>query len=893
MDQQQYNTNGFTPQDLSSKLSGLKLESDPIAQAAHTHHHKRPARVFHDLGANTENIPQTINDPSNNSDAEAASASSTSFIPAMPELNNAGSSGFAAAAAMAAQNPTVRPVGSGAGPRVDPDQIPSVVAIRELNQKYYNTHMYPTMQKLCPPIAGTEYSAVDQGSSNPKFGRLTLCSIPATSDVLASTHLPIGLIVQPLAQLRPDEQSVPVVDFGDSGPPRCNRCRAYINPFMQFADGGSKLICNMCQFANIVPGEYFSPLDATGRRIDRDQRPELNFGTVEFPVPKEYWKIEPKPIKYVFAIDVSADAVNKGLPHLAAQSIRKALYGPNSDLPTGCKVAIISFDRTLHFYNLSSNLQQAQMLVTPEIDDVFLPLLDGLFVDPEESRLVIEDLLDRLEVLFEDLKVPEPAFGAVLEAAFKALEATGGKLLATLSALPTWGPGSLAFRDDPRLYHTEKEKILFAPGNPYYKDWGHKYASAGIGVDFFVFPSTYVDIASFGTVPELTGGDLFYYPNFVPQRDGRRFITEFSNSINRETGYQAQLKVRCSNGLQVSSYYGNFYHSHPASDLEFGTIDSEKSVTVMFKFDGKLDTKLDAHFQSALLYTTKDGQRRVRCHNFVAGVTSQIKEVVKFCDEDALLAVITREAIHKTSTDQLKDIRSRINDKCVEILAAYRKHGASTSSPGQLILPEALKELSVLLLGLLKLKALRGGNVNSDARVFSMKLLKSMPIDQLSFYLYPRIFGLHTLRETDGYTNETNGKFEFPQCIRASLSRFDEGGAYIIDNGQNCFLWIHRRATSALLRDLFGPKIEKLEAIDAYTNELPEIDTAISRQSRNIISYLSDRRGSRALSIQLARQELDGAEYEVKAMMVEDRNNEAMNYVDYLCHIHKHIQLAH
>jgi len=50
-------------------------------------------------------------------------------------------------------------------------------------------------------------------------------------------------------------------------------------------------------------------------------------------------------------------------------------------------------------------------------------------------------------------------------------------------------------------------------------------------------------------------------------------------------------------------------------------------------------------------------------------------------------------------------------------------------------------------------------------------------------------------------------------------------------------------------------------------------------------------RGSKALTIQLARQGLDGAEYEFARLLVEDRNNEAQSYVDWLVHIHRHVQL--
>lgn len=38
----------------------------------------------------------------------------------------------------------------------------------------------------------------------------------------------------------------------------------------------------------IVPGDYYSPIDANGRRADLDYRPELNRGCVEFIAPSEY-----------------------------------------------------------------------------------------------------------------------------------------------------------------------------------------------------------------------------------------------------------------------------------------------------------------------------------------------------------------------------------------------------------------------------------------------------------------------------------------------------------------------------------------------------------------------------------------------------------------------------
>lgn len=62
-----------------------------------------------------------------------------------------------------------------------------------------------------------------------------------------------------------------------------------------------------------VPGEYFCALDASGRRYDTDQRPELSKGTVEFVAPTEYMVRPPMPPSYFFLIDVSVSAVRSGL----------------------------------------------------------------------------------------------------------------------------------------------------------------------------------------------------------------------------------------------------------------------------------------------------------------------------------------------------------------------------------------------------------------------------------------------------------------------------------------------------------------------------------------------------------------------------------------------------
>jgi len=365
--------------------------------------------------------------------------------------------------------------------------------------------------------------------------------------------------------------------------------------------------------------------------------------------------------------------------------------------------------------------------------------------------------------------------------------------------------------------------------------------------------------------------------------------------VTRETGYQALMKVRCSNGLQISAYHGNFIQHTFGADLEIGIIDADKALGVTFTYDSKLDPKLDAHFQAALLYTTASGQRRVRCLNIIAGVSENPKDCLKFIDQDAVYAMLAKEASTKlaTTSSTLKDIRLGLTEKTIDVLAAYRKNFLSQSHPpGQLVMPERLKEFSMYMLALIKCRAFKGGNETSDRRVHEMRLIRSMGALELSLYLYPRMIPIHNLQPEDGFPDEkTGGHLRLPPTTRTSFSRVEPGGVYLVDNGQQCLLWFHAQTSPNLIQDLFGEDKTTLQSLDAYTSTVPVLATHLNAQVRNIIEFMRVMRGSKGLTIQLARQGIDGAEFEFARMLVEDRNNEAQSYVDWLVHIHKGVQL--
>lgn len=245
-------------------------------------------------------------------------------------------------------------------PRIDPDQMPAPVQVREQDEELFEDKFFGTMERDRVPLATTQYIGLDQGNCNPRFMRSTVDRIPFNKELADKSKLPLGLIVQPLAKSKSDEVGIQVVNHGEEGPVRCTRCRAYINPWCIFTHGGSKFECNVCAHTNEVPSWYFANTDMSGRRIDVNERPELRYGSVEFEVPKDYNSARtPAPLSYVFALDVSIQSIQSGMLQSVCEALKSALYDSegSSKLPKN-RVGIITFDKGVQFYNLHVSLRK-------------------------------------------------------------------------------------------------------------------------------------------------------------------------------------------------------------------------------------------------------------------------------------------------------------------------------------------------------------------------------------------------------------------------------------------------------------------------------------------------------------------------------------------------------
>lgn len=143
--------------------------------------------------------------------------------------------------------------------RLDPDAIPSPIQVIEDDRNNRGSEPFVTgVRGQVPPLVTTNFLVKDQGNASPRYIRCTSYNIPCTSDMAKQAQVPLAAVIKPLARLPPEEASPYVVDHGESGPLRCNRCKAYMCPFMQFVEGGRRFQCCFCSCVNDVPPSIFS-----------------------------------------------------------------------------------------------------------------------------------------------------------------------------------------------------------------------------------------------------------------------------------------------------------------------------------------------------------------------------------------------------------------------------------------------------------------------------------------------------------------------------------------------------------------------------------------------------------------------------------------------------------
>ncbi|NXF92725.1 SC24D protein, partial [Eubucco bourcierii] len=769
--------------------------------------------------------------------------------------------------------------------KLDPDAIPSPIQVIENDKASRGRQVYATNTRgQIPPLVTTDCIIQDQGHASPRFIRCTTYCFPTSSEMAKQTRIPLAAVIQPFAIVPPNETPLYIVNHGETGPIRCNRCKAYMCPFMQFIEGGRRYQCGFCSCVNDVPPFFFQHLDHTGQRVDHYERPELSLGSYEYVATLDYCRNSkpPQPPAYIFMIDVSYRNVKSGLVRLICNELKTLLDKlPREDEESSAiRVGFVTYNKVLHFFNVKSSLAQPQMMVVSDVGEVFVPLLDGFLVNFQESRSVVINLLDQIPEMFADTNESETIFAPVIQAGMEALKAAecAGKLFIFHSSLPTAeAPGKLRNRDDKNLLNTDKEKTLFQPQVNTYEALAKDCVANGCCVNLFLFPNQYVDVASMGLVTMYTGGTLYKYNNFQLDADSSQFLSDLRRDVEKKTGFDAIMRVRTSTGFRATDFFGAIYMNN-TTDVEMAAVDCDKAVTVEFKHDDKLSEDSGALIQCAVLYTSVSGQRRLRIHNIGLNCSSQLADVYKTCETDALINFFAKSAFKAILNQPLKTVRDILVSQTAHMLACYKKNCASPSAVSQLILPDAMKVLPVYMNCLLKSCVLMGRpEIPMDERAHQRQLVMSMGVADTQLFFYPQLLPIHSLDPKSDVV---------PAAIRCSEERLSEGGVFLLANGLSLFLWLGVSAPPELIQGLFN--VPSFAHVSTEATSLPDLDNPFSRKLKSILEHLQ---GQKPYTMKLVIvKQREQPEMLFRQLLVEDKNiYGGASYADFLFCLHKEI----
>ncbi|XP_062964052.1 protein transport protein Sec24B isoform X2 [Cynocephalus volans] len=711
---------------------------------------------------------------------------------------------------------------------------------------------------------------------SPDSFRCTLTNIPQTQALLNKAKLPLGLLLHPFRDLT----QLPVITSNTIV--RCRSCRTYINPFVSFIDQ-RRWKCNLCYRVNDVPEEFmYNPL--TRSYGEPHKRPEVQNSTVEFIASSDYMLRPPQPAVYLFVLDVSHNAVEAGYLTVLSQSLLENLDKLPGDSRT--RIGFMTFDSTIHFYNLQEGLSQPQMLIVSDIDDVFLPTPDSLLVNLYESKELIKDLLNALPNMFTNTRETHSALGPALQAAFKLMSPTGGRVSVFQTQLPSLGAGLLQSREDPNQRSSTKVVQHLGPATDFYKKLALDCSGQQTAVDLFLLSSQYSDLASLACMSKYSAGCIYYYPSFHCAHNpsqAEKLEKDLKRYLTRKIGFEAVMRIRCTKGLSMHTFHGNFF-VRSTDLLSLANINPDAGFAVQLSIEESLtDTSLVC-FQTALLYTSSKGERRIRVHTLCLPVVSSLADVYAGVDVQAAICLLANMAVDRSVSSSLSDARDALVNAVVDSLSAY---GSTISNlqHSALIAPSSLKLFPLYVLALLKQKAFRTGtSTRLDDRVYAMCQIKSQPLVHLMKMIHPNLYRIDRLTD-EGAVHVNDRVVPQPPLQKLSAEKLTREGAFLMDCGSAFYIWIGKGCDNNFIEDVLG--CPNFTSIPQKMTYLPELDTLSSERARSFITWLRDGRPLSPI-LHVVKDE-SPAKMEFFQHLIEDRTEAAFSYYEFLLHVQQQI----
>jgi len=270
--------------------------------------------------------------------------------------------------------------------------------------------------------------------------------------------------------------------------------------------------------------------------------------------------------------------------------------------------------------------------------------------------------------------------------------------------------------------------------------------------------------------------------------------------------------------------------------------------------------------------------------------------VFRYTEIDCLINVLTRMSAHGVMHG-VGHYREDLLNMCVDMLLSYRLHCATSTTAGQLILPESLKLLPLYVMALFKHAAFRGkSEVRADERVYFLMRFERLPVSMSSLSLYPALRCLHRSLTNDRKLEAAiKASSLLPPTIASTGEKVSSDGVYLMDDDEHFLIYVGCDVRPSYVTHFLGLEVEEPvywsvgvdgEASPLYSNGMAAAGGKDCIE-RRIVQHLRALKGSHPhvpVRIIPARS---GEEGRFSCRLVEDPVSGEASYVDFLCQIHR------
>lgn len=593
-----------------------------------------------------------------------------------------------------------------------------------------------------------------------KYFRASINSIPKDQSRLRNSAIPFFISVE----FQKEGLSAPIIR---ESLVRCDKCKAYLNPFVEVINPGYKWKCNLCDTVN----EVSIPFQMKERRTCENNadplvnstfnktyflREELLNDVYEIEAPDSFNVATPDQPILCFLIDVSAEAMGLNVLSSVLNCIKETMK--NIDYDKRTKVSLM-------FYNESVYILNNNHTFTIINGDVPLILSEKILftLEKENENSFFNINFEKIERYFEGRKSNYMNYLLALKTCAQAFRSA--TLFSFVSTTPNFEEGRVE----------TSTSLICKNGN--YKDIAESLVRKNICCNLLIMTRGSVELSSIKVPSQYTGGQIFHYPNYDggdPSSTSKLYC-DLSDYFNRETNFGAVCRVRANEGIVLKSVYGNFYQK--SSDLlSYSNYNPCHSINFTIQFYN--DVKSALFVQIAMARVVKNGNKLIRVVNICIPVGTV--PFYETCDAYSITHCLCLESFYYESKKKLggkENLENRLNEIWKEIKTSYGK------------IPDSLYNLPVYVSSLMKSVPFRPDiSTPADFRGYYMYMLSNYQSKIVDLMIYPLLLNILT---------------ENVAPLPLSLRSIDQSGLYILDTGANIFFYIGSKCDDSTISSLF------------------------------------------------------------------------------------------